>query len=103
MRNLRYVLILFLTLPLSASAQVKFTPVLTGPVEFFQITDSSVFVNGFWVPLDKKSELSGPSTSQISCDRREGICNELQVNVWIYGNLVQFEPDSAEYKVIRWN
>ena len=103
LRYRRCIPILFLGFAPLVSAQVRFAPVFTRPPEFVQITDTGVFVKGFWVPLDKESKLAGPSTTELSCDRHEGLCNELQVNVHVDGKWVEFVPDAIEYKIVRWN
>src|SRR5438874_13360473 len=107
----RLIQILLLAVSTAASAQNGFVPVLPGigyseqPVNL-QGTHSYAYVRGHWVPLDnldKRSELAGPSISEISCDYQEKTCHEQQANILVMGNDFDLTDDSMDYPVVRWN
>jgi hypothetical protein len=101
---------LILVLVVSASlafAQNGFvTTIPDEPVEFSQIGDYSAWVQGHWVPVnprDRKSEMLGPSISQISCDHSIKVCYEKQANIVVKGDMFTLTSDFVEYAVERWN
>ncbi len=56
------------------------------PVDLSQVNSTTAWVRGHWVALDKKSELPGPSTSEISCDRKTRTCYDTTANIMVTGN-----------------
>jgi hypothetical protein len=74
------------------------------PAEFSQVTDTSAWVRGHWVPVDpsdKKSEMTGPSVSEISCTRTE--CSESQASIAVTGNMFSLDSSYVRYAVERWD
>jgi hypothetical protein len=74
------------------------------PIDFLQVNDTNAWVSGHWVPVDpfdKKSEMTGPSVSEISCTRR--VCNESSANITVIGNMFSLSSDNTEYSVERWD
>jgi hypothetical protein len=59
-------------------------------------------VDGHWVPSDEHSKMAGPSVSSISCDRKEGTCEEEQGNITMMGNPFTLSAEHLEYKIERW-
>jgi hypothetical protein len=60
-----------------------------------------VSVQGHWAATGD-SKLAGPSVSTLSCDRKEGICEEEQGNITVMGNSFTLSADHLEYKIERW-
>lgn len=100
--KLRALILCLLTFTVATAQKLHFEPVIDGPVEFRQVTDYYVYVNGNWKPLDDRSKLPGVSMSQITCDRKEMTCHELQGNLIIQGDMFSLNPDSLDYRVTRW-
>jgi hypothetical protein len=107
---MRRLLILAMTLGSSlASGQGGFETVIPSqPVHINADADASgyAYTTGHWVPIDKsdkKSELAGPSTSEITCDRPEKVCHETQANMTVMDHSFSLSADYIEYKVVRWN
>ena len=88
---------------LTAVAQNGFeTTVPPEPINL-QTSATDVYVQGHWVAQDKASELTGPSVSEISCDRRAQTCHESQANITVMGNSFSLSAVSVDCKVERWN
>lgn len=90
---------------LAAVGQNGFSPVIPDePVDFSQVTDSSAWVRGHWIavdPTDKKDELTGPSTSEISCNTKA--CTDTNANIVVMGQTFALSGGYDEYTVERWN
>jgi hypothetical protein len=101
------ILFFVLTASLAAVGQNGFSPVLPDePVDFSQVNDSGAWVRGHWVaadPTDKKSELTGPSTSEISCDREGKTCADTTASITVMGNTFALSGGRDEYTIERWN
>ena len=54
-------------------------------------------------PSDKKANLTGPSASEISCDRADKVCHETQANITVIGDSFALTADYLTYTVERWN
>jgi len=81
---------------------LHFEPVLDEPLDFSQVTNSSVYVAGNWKALDERSKLPGVSMSEITCSRKEMSCHELQGNLVVQGNMFTLVPGDVDYQIIRW-
>jgi hypothetical protein len=76
------------------------------PVDFSQVNDSGAWVRGHWVaadPTDKQSQLTGPSTSEISCDRARKTCTDTTANIVVMGSTFALSGGQDEYNIERWN
>jgi len=76
------------------------------PVNFSQVSDTSAWIEGHWVPVDpsdRKSAMLGPSISQISCDHASNVCYEKQANIIVIGDMFSLNTDLVEYTIERWN
>lgn len=86
-------------------AQVEpppFQPMTNSPV-LLQSDSDHLYVEGNWISVDKQP-LSGPSVSEISCDRAEGQCHEAQANIMVVSKgIFTLVAASVDYKIIRWN
>lgn len=101
-RLLVVLVMMFATLALGQHSQ--FNPIVDSPVDFAQVSDSQAYVAGNWVALDERSKLPGVSVSEISCDRAQKVCHELQANlVFVGGDEFSLMPDAVNYNVVRWN
>jgi hypothetical protein len=103
MKSIWLTLVLFYV-TLSVHAQGGFTTVAPDrPVNIIQVPDTGdVLVSGHWVALDKKSELTGPSVSEIHCDRKT--CYESQANMTVFKDgTFAIDADYVEYQVERWS
>ena len=96
------ILCLLTSFGFAAAQKLHFEPTVDGPVEFSQVTASYAYVRGNWVPLDERSKLPGVSMSQITCDRKEMACHELQGNLIVQGNMFNLAPDELDYRITRW-
>jgi hypothetical protein len=101
--------LLLITLTAFVSAQEKtsqhhrtFPPMTNEPVDM-QIGVDSVYVTGHWIALDERSTLSGPSVSEISCEKATNVCHESQANIAVIDNMFSLTGDSVDYAVTRWN
>jgi len=94
---------LILTAPLAG--QNGFIPVMPDePVDFSQVSDSYAWVRGHWVsadPTDKNDDLTGPSSSEISCSSKT--CTDTSANIVVMGNTFALSGGYDEYTVERWN
>ncbi len=101
MKTLFFVLVTAL-LASAAWGQNGFNTVIPDSPVNLQVSDSYVSASGHWVSLDKHSELSGPSVSEIFCDRK--VCHESQANMTVFkdGTFTLY-ADHVEYTVERWN
>jgi hypothetical protein len=105
---MRRVLILVLAFAsLIGAGQNGFNPVIPDePVDFSQVNDSYAWVRGHWAsvdPTNKKDELAGPSSSEISCAKSSKICNDTNANIAVMGNAFELTGGYDEYAVERWN
>ena len=101
MKTLFAIFVTFL-LPSAALGQNGFSTVIPDSPVNLQVTDSYISVSGHWVSLDKQSELSGPSVSEISCDRK--VCHESQANMTVFKDgTFTLNADYIEYTVERRN
>lgn len=101
MKSVWLILVLF-AVTLSVHAQGGFATVVPDSPVNMQLSDSSVFVSGHWVALDKQSELTGPSVSEIHCDRK--MCHESQANMAVFKDgTFTMNAGYVEYQVERWN
>ena len=89
-----------------ALAQNGFAPILDRPADVIQ-DSATLSATGVWLPVDrtdKKSQLSGPSVSEITCYRARNTCTELQANMTVFPDgSFTLSPDSMTYQVSRWN
>ncbi len=95
------VLLCVLGFSASAHAQKGFNTVIPDRPITIQDHSTYVYTSGHWIALDKKSELTGPSFSEITCNHRT--CTEQQANMMVDGDAFSLSADSLEYKVTRWN
>jgi hypothetical protein len=101
-RLLTLLVLMFATLALGQRNQ--FNPIVDGPADFAQVSDSYAHVEGNWMALDERSKLPGVSVSEISCDRTQKICHELQANlVFVGSDEFALTPDALDYSIVRWN
>jgi hypothetical protein len=97
--------LLLLTLTSAAIGQNGFNPVIDKPIDL-QASPTYVYAKGHWVAVDKadkKSELTGPSVSEITCDHAEKACHDVQANIAVMGNKFVISPAVEDYTVQRWN
>jgi hypothetical protein len=101
-----------LILVVVASASMAFaqngfvTTIPDEPVQFSQVGDDAVWIEGHWMPVDardRKSQMLGPSISQISCDHSRKVCYEKQANIVVINDMFTLTADFVEYTVERWN
>jgi hypothetical protein len=88
---------------LTAVAQKGFETTISAEPINLHASSTDAYVQGHWVAQDKQSELTGPSVSEISCDRQTRTCHESQANIMVMGNTFSLSADSVDYKVERWN
>ena len=81
---------------------LEFAVMVDGPAEI-QIGAGYVSVTGSWKALDERSALSGPSVSELLCDKAEKACHESQANISVIGNEFALTADSVDYKITRWD
>jgi hypothetical protein len=95
--------VLLVILSASAFAQAGFdTLIPPEPLgDTLHIDADYVSVQGHWVATGD-SKLAGPSVSSLSCDRKEGTCEEEQGNITVMGNSFTLSADHLEYKIERW-
>lgn len=99
MKTLKVVAVTLFALVSEAFAQNGFTPMFDNPVEFAQVHDDYAWMKGHWVGKD----MAGASSSEISCDKKEGTCRDTQANISVIGGMFDMTGDVAEYAVQRWN
>jgi hypothetical protein len=96
-----------LTTSLAAVGQNGFEPVVPDePVDFLQVNDSGAYVRGYWVavePSDERSKMTGPSTSEIICDRENKSCTDTTANIMVMGYTFALSGGQDEYTIERWN
>lgn len=99
----RFILIVML-LSGASFAQAGFETVIPAQAlgDTLHIDRDFVSVDGHWVASDEKSKMTGPSVSSITCDRKEGICEEEQGNITVMENTFTLSADHLEYKIERW-
>lgn len=106
------VLLLWNTIAAGQAVKYEFTqkPVKDGP--FVHLVDepakifnhkTSIHALGVWVAAGSSSPPSGPSVSDIYCSRDEYKCHEEMANIVWMGDTFSLNPDSADYRVTRWN
>ena len=100
--KLTALILCLLTFGVAPAQKLHFEPTVDGPVEFSQVTASSAYVSGNWMALDERSKLPGVSMSQITCDRKEMTCHELQGNLVVVGDMFRLMPDALDYRITRW-
>lgn len=100
--KLTALILCFFIFGVAAAQKFNFVPVVDGPVDFTQVTTSYAYVSGNWIALDERSKLPGVSMSQITCDRKEMVCQELQGNLVVQGNMFSLVPDDVQYQITRW-
>jgi hypothetical protein len=88
---------------LTAVGQNGFEPTIPPEPINLQASATDAYVQGHWVAQDKQSELTGPSVSEISCDRQTQACHESQANIVVIGNMFNLVAASVDYKIERWN
>jgi len=88
---------------LTAVAQNGFETMVPPQPINLQANGTDVYVQGHWVAQGKASDLTGPSVSEISCDRRAQTCHESQANIIVMGSSFSLSAVSVDYKVERWN
>ncbi len=72
------------------------------PARFF-VYKGAVHALGVWVASGSSSPPSGPSVSDIYCNRSDKSCHEQMANIISIGDAFSLNPDSADYQVTRWN
>ena len=72
------------------------------PADLFVYKDA-VHALGVWVASGSSSPPSGPSVSDIYCSRPDKSCHEQMANIIAIGDAFSLNPDSADYRVTRWN
>lgn len=93
-----------LTASLAAVGQGGFVATIPDqPVDLSQVNSTFAWVRGHSIALDKKSELPGPSTSEISCDRKSRKCYDTTANIMVTGNDFAMSGGHDEYEVERWD
>jgi len=98
----RFILLVVFT-SLTAVAQNGFETTVPAEPITLRATATDAYVQGHWVAQDKQSELTGPSVSEIFCDRKTQTCHESQANIAVTGNMFSLIADSLDYKIERWN
>jgi len=102
---MKYTLLLTL-ISLSAFGQNGYKPSSETPPEP-QVSRDSLYVTGLWTAIDKTdrpSQLAGPSVSEISCDRKEGVCHESQANMSVFKDgSFTLSADQNDYTVSHWD
>lgn len=95
--------LIFVLLSSSGLAQSGFEPLLPPqPLgDTLHIDPDSVSVQGHWVAVGD-SKLAGPSVSSLSCDRKEGSCEEEQGNITVMVDSFNLSADHLEYRIERW-
>src|SRR5690349_17938322 len=85
----------------TAIAQQGFDTIVPDQPVILHVNSNGVGVTGHWVALDQKSELSGPSVSEINCDHRK--CVESQANMTVMKDgTFGLSADTVEYTIERW-
>src|SRR5690348_14489540 len=80
-----------------------FQPMTQHPV-LLQADPDHIYVEGYWIPIDKQSTPTGPSVSEISCERRESNCHEAQANIIVVSEgIFTLVAASVDYRILRWN
>jgi len=79
-----------------------FTHLIDEPVRP-SVHQDSVYALGVWVASGSSSAPAGPSVSDIYCSRAENTCHEQMANIVAIGDDFSLNPDSANYRVTRWN
>src|ERR1700751_2089834 len=100
----QFVIVACLMLSTTAWGQHGFSTLVPDKPVHLQVESDSLYVTGHWMPVnkdDKKSVMTGPSVSEITCDRK--VCNEKQANIVVTGNAFTLIPDYVEYTVEHWN
>jgi len=101
------ILILVFAFTSLATGQNGFDPVIPDePVDFSQVNDTYAWVRGHWAavdPTDKKDQLTGPSTSEISCGQNSKTCTDTNANIVVMGNTFALSGGHDEYTIERWN
>ena len=104
--KLLWILGFILTAPFALGQHGFETVIPNQPVDFSQITDSRAWLEGHWIavdPNDKNSALTGPSASEISCDRQRKTCTDNNANIVVDGNAFSLSAAADEYTIERWN
>ena len=73
----------------------------TAVLKFPHPENGSLVVDGFWFPTsaERGKQLPFPTAVEISCDRSEGLCREIQANV-AFGVLL---PSEELYVISSWS
>jgi hypothetical protein len=91
----RAALILAVLFTSAAFGQGGFVPLTAQPASI-QSSANAIYVRGYWT-----GNLSGPSTSEISCDRK--VCREDAANMTVMeGGAFALSADHKEYAVTSW-
>jgi hypothetical protein len=104
--NMKIAIFVLLLLAVHVSPEeqkLHFSPVFDTEADFTQVGDSNVYITGNWVAMDEHSKLPGVSMSEITCARNLKLCQELQGNLVVQGNMFSLVPDSKDYNVVRWD
>src|SRR3984885_7927221 len=97
---MKKLIVIFGLLSASAIGQNGFAAVIPDrPVNFFQVTDSSAWVKGHWVG----SDMTGPSTSLIFCERSTNKCTDTNANIYVFGDTFTLDSSQDEYTIERWD
>jgi hypothetical protein len=90
----RAALILAVLFPSAAFGQGGFVP-LTAQVPSIQSSANAIYVRGYWT-----GNLSGPSTSEITCDRK--VCREDAASMTVMESAFALSANHKEYAVTSW-
>jgi hypothetical protein len=85
---------------LAAVGQNGFNTVIPDrPVNLSQVNNSYAWVRGHWFGPD----MTGPSTSEISCAHASKTCTDTTANIAVDGNAFSMSASQDEYVVERWD
>lgn len=94
------ILVVLMAGSLAAVGQNGFETVIPDrPVNLSQVNNSYAWVRGHWVGPD----MTGPSTSEISCDHANKTCTDTTANLAVSGNAFSMSGSQDNYTVERWN
>jgi hypothetical protein len=111
MKNL-VLLLLLSTIAIAQRGKAEFAekPLKDGPFTHLideparlSVHKDSVYALGVWVASGSSSAPAGPSVSNIYCSHSENTCHEQMANMVPFGDTFSLNPDSADYRVTKWN
>lgn len=102
MNNRILVIMLLSTFTFAQGGYEPMVPNAVMDLRVYPAPNHFVSITGYWIALDERSKLSGPTVSTIQCDRKE--CRESQANMVVLADgAFTITADYEVYKVQRWN